>query len=180
MKKSLIALAAIALFFVQNASAQDGLTAQHTVSYNVPKVALVDVEGKSISLALVAPAEAGLGMEVSASDNSLWLNYSSTTDVKATNTISVKTDVLLPGMNLNVSASKYKGKGDGAQGQPTSTVTLSTKDQNIVDNIGTCYTGDGQGNGHNLTYSLSTTDYSLIKYTSTPTVITVTYTITNN
>ena len=181
MKKSLLVLAAIALFFVNNASAQDGLTASHAVSYSVPKVALVDVEGgSSISLALVAPTEAGLGMVTSATDNSLWLNYSSTTATSATNTISVKADVALPGMDLRVLAGANAGSGAGTAGTPTSIVTLSTSDQLIVNGIGTCYTGNGTSNGHNLTYSLATNDYSLIKYTATPTVVTVTYTITNN
>ena len=181
MKKSLLVIAAIACFFVQNASAQDGLTASHTVSYSVPKVALVDVEGgSSISLALTAPTEAGLGMVTSATNSTLWLNYSSTTAPSATNIISVKADVLLPGIALKVVAGANAGGGAGTAGSPTSIVTLSTTDQNIVTGIGTCYTGDGTSNGHNLTYSLATTDYSLIKYTSTPTVVTVTYTITNN
>ena len=181
MKKSLLVLAIAAFALTQTASAQDGLTANHAVSYTVPKVALVDVEGgSSIGLALVAPSEAGLGMVTSATNSALWLNYSSTTAPTLTNTISVKADVLLPGMALKVLAASVAGSGDGATGTPTSIVTLTTSDQNIVNTIGTCYTGDGTSNGHNLTYSLATTDYSLIKYTATPTVVTVTYTITNN
>ncbi|MFM9944046.1 MAG: hypothetical protein ACKVQB_02315, partial [Bacteroidia bacterium] len=129
---------------------------------------------------LVAPTEAGNGMDMSATNSDLWLNYSSTTATKATNTVSVKTDVTLPGVDLNVQASKDAGQGAGTKGSPSPTVTLSTKDQTIVDNIGTCYTGDGVKNGHNLTYSLKTTDYSLINYAAKPTTITVTYTITNN
>ena len=181
MKKSLLVIAIAAFSFIQSATAQDGLTANHAVSYTVPKVALVDVEGgSSISLALTAPTEAGLGMVTSATNSALWLNYSSTTATAATNTISVKADVLLPGMALKVLAAADASAGAGTAGTPTSIVTLTTSDQNIVTAIGTCYTGDGTSNGHNLTYSLATTDYSLIKYTATPTVVTVTYTITNN
>jgi hypothetical protein len=182
MKKiTLIAVAFAALFISNSTFAQDGLKANHTINYTVPKVALVDVEGAStISLTLVAPTEAGLGMDMSATNSDLWLNYSSTTEAKSTNTVSVKSDVTLPGVDMNVLASSDNGQGDGTVGKPSSTVTLSTKDQTIVDAIGTCYTGDGVKAGHNLTYSLKTTDYSQINFSKAPTSITVTYTITNN
>ena len=180
-KISLIALAFAALFVSNSSFAQDGLTASHAISYSVPKVALVDVEGgSSISLSLVAPTEAGLGMDMSASNSSLWLNYSSTTASAATNTVSVKTDVTLPGVALKVLAGSDAGAGDGTVGTPSSIVTLSTSDQTLISAIGTCYTGSGTSAGHNLTYSLATTGYSLIKYTATPASVTVTYTITNN
>jgi len=161
--------------------AQNGLTTNQAVSYTVPKVALVDVEGgASVVLALVAPTEAGTAMVTSATNSALWINYSSTTASSATNTITVKADVLLPGMSLKVLAAANAGGGAGTSGTPTSIVTLTTSDQNVITAIGTCYTGNGTSNGHNLTYSLATTDYSLIKYTATPTVVTVTYSITNN
>jgi hypothetical protein len=181
-KISLIAVAFAALFVSNSAFGQaDGLTANHAISYTVPKVALVDVEGgASISLALVAPTEAGSGMDMSASNSSLWLNYSSTTATGQTNTVSVKTDVTLPGVALKVLAGANAGAGAGAAGTPSSIITLSTSDQTIVSAIGTCYTGNGTSAGHNLTYSLATTSYDLIKYTATPASVTVTYTITNN
>ncbi len=182
MKKITLIAVAIAALFISNSSfAQDGLTAQHSISYNVPKVALVDVEGAStIALSLVAPTEAGEGMDMSASNNDLWLNYSSTTSIKSTNTVSVSIDAPLAGVDLNVEASKDNGQGDGTVGTPSSVLTLDTKPQTIIDAIGTCYTGDGVKAGHNLTYSLNTNNYSDINYTPKPTSITVTYTITNN
>lgn len=180
-KITLIALTIAALFISNTSSAQDGLTATHLIAYTVPKVALVDIEGpSSISLTLVPPTEAGLGMDMSATNSSLWMNYSSTTASSATNTVSVKSSITLPGVDLKVLASTDAGGGDGTVGSPSSIVTLSTTDQNIITNIGTCYTGDGVNKGHNLTYSLATTAYNLIKFTATPASITVTYTITNN
>ena len=182
MKKiTLIAVAFATLFIANSANAQDGLTANHAISYTVPKVALVDVEGgSSISLALVAPTEAGEGMDMSATNSSLWLNYSSTTASAGVNTVSVKSDVTLPGVALKVLAGSDAGQGAGAVGTPSSIITLTTSDQQIIGSIGTCYTGSGTSKGHNLTYSLATTAYNLIKYTATPTAITITYTITNN
>jgi hypothetical protein len=180
-KITLIAVAFATLFIANSANAQDGLTASHTVSYSVPKVALVDVEGgSSISLSLTAPTEAGNGMDMSATNSTLWLNYSSTTAASATNTVSVKTDATLPGVALKVLAGSDAGQGAGTVGTPSSIVTLSTSDQTLISAIGTCYTGDGTSKGHNLTYSMATTAYNLIKYTATPTSLTITYTITNN
>lgn len=180
-KITLIALAFAALFIANTSNAQDGLTATHLIAYTVPKVALVDIEGgTTISLTLVPPTEAGLGMDMSATNSSLWMNYSSTTANASTNTVSVKTNSTLPGVALKVLASSDAGGGDGTVGTPSSIITLSTSDQTIISDIGTCYTGDGTSKGHNLTYSLATTAYNLIKYTATPASVTVTYTITNN
>jgi hypothetical protein len=180
-KITLIAIAFATLFISNAANAQDGLTETHTISYEVPKVALVDVEGgASISLELVAPEEAGEGMDISATNSDLWLNYSSTTANAGVNTVSVKSDVTLPGIALKVLAGSDNAAGAGAVGTPESIITLTTSDQVIIDDIGTCYTGTGTSKGHNLTYSLATTAYNLIKYTASPTSITITYTITNN
>ena len=180
-KLSLLTVAFATLFMANSSYAQDGLTATHTVAYTVPKVALVDVEGgASISLTLVAPTEAGLGMDMSATSSALWLNYSSTTATAQTNTVSVKTSATLPGVALKVLAGADAGTGAGTVGSPASIITLTTSDQTIISAIGTCYTGDGTSKGHNLTYSLATSSYTAIKYTASPTSLTITYTITNN
>jgi len=182
MKKEVTVLLIILQFLVSNSLfAQDGVTASHGISYSIPSLSLVDIEGgASINLALSPSSEAGLGMSTSSTDNSLWLNYSSTTVSSVTNTISVKVSGLLPGIAIKVIASSDAAAGGGVTGTPASIVTLSTSDQSIITDIGTCYTGDGTNRGHNLTYSLETTDYSLIKYTATPNTVTITYTVTNN
>ena len=161
--------------------AQDGLTANHSISYTIPSVSMVDVEGgASINLALTSPTEAGQGMGISGTNSSLWLNYSSTTNTASTNTVKVKVNTLLPGVDLKITASSDAAAGGGTSGTPSSILTLTTSDQNLISNIGTCFTGDGTSKGHNITYSMVTNSYNQIKYTSVPATLTITFTITNN
>ena len=162
-------------------NAQDGSTANHSISYTIPSVSMVDVEGgASINLGLTSPSEAGQGMGISGTNSSLWLNYSSTTNTASTNTVKVKVDALLPGIDLKIIAASDAAGGAGAPGSPSSILTLTTSDQNLINNIGTCYTGDGTSKGHNITYSMVANSYNQIKYTSVPSPVTITFTITNN
>lgn len=181
MSKKLTFLFMIVLFFCKMGKAQDGLTASHTILFTIPHVAMVDIEGgSSINLGLIGPTEAGMGMVGSTTNSSLWLNYSSTTNPSSSNSVMVKLDATLPGLDLKVSASSDAGVGLGATGSPASTITLTTSEQNLITNIGTCYTGDGINNGHNITYSLQPNSYYQIEHSSSPGTTTITFTITNN
>ncbi len=160
---------------------QDGATASHSLAFTIPNVAMVDVEGaNSISLSLQSPTEAGQGLGNSGTNNTLWLNYSSTTHPSSTNSVKVRMEASLPGLDLKITASADVNEGEGETGSPSSTLTLSTSEQNLINSIGTCYTGDGTGKGHNLTYVLEAKNYSLIEYNSSPNSITIIYTISNN
>lgn len=171
----------LAFLPIHKLNAQDGISASHTITYTIPHVAMVDIEGgENINLELSTPTDAGLGMQASATNSSLWLNYSSTTNPSSTNTVMVKMDALLPGLDIRVKASADANGGIGETGTPASVMTLRTTEQNLISNIGTCYTGDGVSKGHNITYSMVTTSYDLIRYNATSSPITITYTITNN
>jgi hypothetical protein len=178
---ALILYCILSVFSAKMSRAQDGISASHSISYTIPHVAMVDIEGGSnVNLDLSTPTDAGLGMEASATNSSLWLNYSSTTNPSATNSVKVKVDALVPGINIRVTAAADANGGIGTTGSPSSVLTLQITDQNLINNIGTCYTGDGINKGHNITYSMVTTSYNLIKYEASPSPITITYTITNN
>ncbi|MFM9945398.1 MAG: hypothetical protein ACKVQB_09230 [Bacteroidia bacterium] len=180
-KVKIIALFFILLFGSKASNAQDGVSASHSILLTIPHVAMVDVEGGgSVSLGLSAPNEAGLGMSTSATNSSLWLNYSSTTNPSSSNSVMVKIDAALPGLDLKITASSDASAGDGATGTPASTLTLTTSEQSLINNIGSCYTGDGTNKGHNITYNLVANSYNLIEHSSTPGVTTITFTITNN
>lgn len=183
MNRKLLILALISFFLSINTTsfAQDGVTASHSVTFTIPHVAMVDVEGGgSINLGLSGPTEAGLGLASSASNSTLWLNYSSTTNPSSSNSVMVKLDAPIPGLDLNITASTDASAGLGATGTPASTLTLTTTEQNLINNIGTCYTGDGVSKGHNITYNLVANNYNLIKSNTTPGTTTITFTITNN
>lgn len=188
---SVIALAFTAVSSTLNAQTGDTKTDGHTIGIGVPEVALLDIEPsatKNISMSFVAPTEAGLPITAPADNTALWLNYSSikaSTGQDVSRTVSVKLTALIPGVDIKVIAAGKTGSGQGTFGIPSSQLTLTSSDQQILTGIGSAFTGNGANNGHNLTYSVnygsatgSTANYSdLVANTNTATV---TYTISDN
>ena len=177
--------------------AQDGKIASHTIDISVPSVAILDIEPaeNSISLGATAPTEAGDAFEFStnSSDNSLWLNYSSTVGtienpldnselIAQTRRVTVNViGVIPPGIVLKVQASDDVGNGEGAVGTPAADpITLSLLPQDLITDIGTCYTGTPENNGHNLTYTMESdgNNFSALNLANN-TTLTVTYTLTD-
>jgi len=184
MKKSNLLTVVSFLFMLGTAQAQvDTSTDSHTIGINIPAVALVDIEpeaSKNITMNFTAPTEAGLPIGTPSSNNNLWLNYSFIPSGSGiTADVTVKLDDAIPGVDINLVAATDVGNGDGAMGTPVATLTLTGTDQNIIQNVGASYTGDGASNGHELTYSLDvtggTSDYANL-FSATNTV-TITYTI---
>ncbi|NQU85166.1 MAG: hypothetical protein HQ541_05335 [Mariniphaga sp.] len=186
MKKLATILTALILTTTLNTFAQsDTNEGSHSISISIPEVALLDLEGgSSINLAPSAPSEAGNPFDFStAVDNSIWVNYSSVVASGRTRTVTaaITTGSVPTGMSLKVTAGSYAGSGNGTLGGATSQVTLSNSAQDIITGIGSCYTGNGASNGHNLAYALeldSNNDYDELVQDNTS--ITVTYTLTDD
>lgn len=155
----------------------------HDVSIVIPNFAILDVEPEattSITLTAEEPDEAGTALNfANATSDVLWLNYSSIIATGNTRKVTVQLDQAVPdGLVLEVTAAAHAGTGGGTIGTPAATVTLGTAVANIVTGIGSCYTGDGNTNGHQLTYGLSASTASYGSIVSTAgTSLTVTYTI---
>lgn len=188
--KFTLALSLVALALSTHMNAQDTNTDNHTITISVPEVALVDIEPaatKNITLGFTAPTEAGNPVVANASNNTLWLNYSSIKSVAdPTRNVSVKLNAVVPGVDIRVTAAAATGAGGGTLGTPSAQLTLSAADQTIISGIGSAYTGNGANNGHNLTYALAAGSgpggvavYADLQATAT-TVATVTYTISDN
>ncbi len=162
-------------------SPADKNTEDHKVTISVPKVALLDLEGtKDITLKIDGPKEAGEAVSFeNASNSGIWVNYSSIAEKNKTRKVTVELDKNVPdGIYLKVLASSYTGSGKGAHGSASGKLTLTTTAQDIVTEVGSCYTGNGEDNGHNLTYSLElTSDADYAKLLEGDTEITVTYTL---
>ncbi len=182
----LLALFVCVLITNNNMYSQDNSSNAHIVNVSIPEVFIVDIEpsnATTISLAPTAPTEAGLGLDFSgATNNSLWLNYSSIVENATTTrkvTVQITSGSVPSGVDLKVAAASAVG-GTGTVGTPAGTITLTSAAQDFVTGIGSCYTGDGTSKGHNLTYSfaLQTGNYNKV-YSISTTPITVTYTITN-
>lgn len=170
--------------------AQDGLTDAHTVNLAVPEVALVDIESAgstTLSLGPTHNGEAGTAVDFSgATDNSLWLNYSSiksTADATRNIGVAITAGTVPTGMTLQVLAAADAANGSGGTlGTASAALTLSGSSQNIITAIGSAYTGDGATAGHQLTYTLSLTNaagYADLD-SDADVALTVTYTITDN
>ncbi len=170
-----------------------GTTAQnnsgkHRVNINIPEVALLDLESNgtnNIILSPVASNEAGAPVDFSNSkNNSLWINYSSIvgSNTEPTRNVVVSVSQEIPAaLNLKVQASVYSGNGKGNMGTPSGEVVLTTTPKEIIQDIGSCYTGNGPNKGHQLTYSLELKDeddYALLDFDQSEPLI-VTYTLTD-
>lgn len=182
-----LALAALALFSFSNLNAQaDDTDDSHTLTVDIPEVALLDIEGgAAITLEPAAPDEAGLPIDFTAdTDNSLWLNYSSIIGNAPNDSRKVTVSVagtLPTGSNLNVLAAADASAGAGNVGTAAGaaiTLAATATDYDIITNIRSCYTGDGTSKGHQLTYSLTedATNYGSLNF-DTDYTVTVTYTL---
>ena len=196
MKRKLLTFAVLGAAMV-TANAQDNGTDNHKVNVMIPQIALLDIEytggSKDIVLSVAAPTEAGEGIVLTgATNNSLWLNYTSIVDkgvgsLNATRKVSVKISngVVPGGLDLKVASSAASSDGKGTKGTPAgSALTLSSTDQDIITAIGSAWTGNGGGKGHQLTYSLaesnSGNDFNLLDNDLDNTQLTITYTISEN
>jgi hypothetical protein len=166
--------------------------ASHHVGITVPTVALVDVEGAdgeagTISLAPdLSGLEAGESVDFSsATDNSLWINYTSIVsggEEPNTRNISAKiSEGSLPGgISLLLTVGGITS-GNGTKGQSAATdKVLTGSAQDVITGIGTCYTETGNNKGHQLTYKLSGDDGNYQALTAGSYEVTIQYTISED
>ena len=170
MKKSVVTIVAglfISGLVFAAPEGDDNGSASHSVSINIPTIALVDVESVNggeagvINLSpTVSSLEAGEAVDFGTASNSdLWLNYTSVVEgSSSTRQITVELDnenKLPDGVSLLVSAGGISS-GKGKKGSPESgKVIISKTAKNLITGIGSCYTESGANKGHRLTYELS-------------------------
>lgn len=151
------------LIFSGMAFAQDNTTDNHNVSINITPVAILDIEaeGSDVLFTPTIPTEAGLGFDFSATNNDLWLNFTSTVSAgNNTREIQVNYAGTLPaGITLKVGTTAtaietFKKGNTGGSTYSTTPLTLSTANQDFITGIKTAFTGDGTGKGYQLTYSM--------------------------
>lgn len=171
------------------AQATDDKDDFHTITVTIPEVAILDLETSSassaITLAAVAPTEAGNAIDFTdASNSDLWLNYSSIigSSTEPSRNVTAALGTAVPaGVEIKVTASAATATGAGVKGTTAGEVVLSTTAQNVITGVGSCYTGTGVNNGHQLTYvmSLKTGEYGQLDFDNSGD-ITVTYTLSDN
>ncbi len=151
----------------------------YNVSLTLPQVALMDIEqATSISLNPTKPTEAGSRLANPANNTTKWLNYTSAVASGGSRTISASINQTVPGIDIKLQAASASGSGGGTLGTPSSQVTLSTVPTTIISGIGGAYTGNGVGNGHQLTFSAVPNNYTNLNASNN--TVTVTYTISDS
>lgn len=95
-------------------------------------------------------------------DDSKWLNYTILLKEQEPHysiTAQVAGGQIPPGITIRLRAGSYIGPGDGETGVPIGEIILSEIPQVIIENIGTCHTGNGLYVGHQLFYRIEISDY---------------------
>ncbi len=187
MEKTNLLLALVAGVGITGLYAQDVNTQSHNVAISIPDIAILDIEstaGENVSFALNADGlEAGAEFIIDEENSDLWINYTSIVPAVASErTITIHSDDApsIEGLTLKVVASEHTGSGGGNVGTPTAIVTPSTIATDIITGIGSAFTGNGNSNGHNLTYYLGFNgDFADLNVVNAAMTITMTYTITD-
>jgi len=112
-------------------------------------------------------------------DDSQWLNYTTIvqeSDPSISISIQLVSGTIPNGLELQVEAVPYKGMSKSRTGIPSGKMRVTNMPRVLINNIGTCYTGTGRYEGHQLIFSYKINDYSKLK--SGTSTIYVQYTIT--
>ena len=169
---------------------QDSNKNNHSLTINVPEVALISVNSANSSIELngTHSNEAGDKVNFNVEDSSTWINYSSIVgSIDESNrfiTAEISEGEIPKGLNLLINATNDAGKGDGLLGTPNNAYqTLNKKPIKLIEQIGSCYTGVGTEKGHNITYKLMLSDkknaYKKLDFNQSETIL-ITYTLSDN
>ncbi len=150
------------------------------VNLNLQSVAIMDIEPNSsaFDLSVNNPSDAGESVQVS-TNNSKWINFSSAVLPGVSRSVRAElSGGAINGLDLTLTALSYSGTGPGTLGSSSGQIVLNGSPQTIIDNIGGAYTGEGVNNGYNLSYSLSVSDFTVLRSESK--TLTVLFTMIDN
>jgi len=135
--------------------------ANHKINIEIPEVAMLGLiadGSQEVNFMASSPEEAGNSVTFADNQNNrdIWINYSSIVsgEVPARKIVAMVQGEIPAGVQLKVKASEATGNGNGKLGHPVGTVRLSNEPNDVIVDIGSCYTGKGINNGHYLTYQL--------------------------
>lgn len=155
------------------------------VRFSLPEIAMINIEPEfgNVEFTIAAPGSAGGEPAVEhVSNESLWINYTSAI-LKNGNRRSINAQIsegnVPEGVSLYIEASVASAFGSANQGNPGGKVQVTSQPRPIISGIGSCFTGDGIGRGHEIQYFLEISDFERIKSIENQ-VFTVLYTITDN
>ena len=178
----------VVLFFSLslNISAQTNNTAEIPLMMNIPSVALINFvvsndQMVTYSFSFTYPDNVEQIITPNTGDNT-WINYSSVVNNGSSNyiTVHLSSGSLPADVSLNLLIGEDVGAGAGKIGKGVGQIILTTYPQNIINDIGSCFTGSGLNRGHQITYiweNPESYNYSL-NYENGK-IIAVTYTISS-
>lgn len=187
-KKIVLLISLVVLFFSFSTivPAQNNNTAEMSITLKIPAIALIDfvVDGSQMITYSYSYSETNQVEQIitPTTGDKTWLNYSSIVKSGLTNYITahISSGSLPADVSLNVLIGADVGAGAGLKGTSIGQIALSTFPQNIITNIGSCYTGRGINKGHQLTYIWENPDsYNYSLNYEEGNAIAVTYTITS-
>ncbi|MCK4288170.1 MAG: hypothetical protein KAW86_03105 [Bacteroidales bacterium] len=187
-KKIVLLISLVVLFFSFSTivPAQNNNTAEMSITLKIPAIALIDfvVDGSQMITYNYSYSEPNQVEQIitPTTGDKTWLNYSSIVKSGLTNYITahISSGILPADVSLNVLIGADVGAGAGLKGTSIGQIALSTFPQNIITNIGSCYTGRGINKGHQLTYIWENPDsYNYSLNYEEGNAIAVTYTITS-
>jgi hypothetical protein len=99
-------------------------------------------------------------------DNTQWVNYSldiSPSEPLSSISVSIASGTVPKGIELYIQAGSHVGSGRGKTGRPTGKIRIDNVPKVLINDIGNSYTGNGKNQGHQLTFSMVITDFSLLQ-----------------
>ncbi|WP_347838904.1 hypothetical protein [uncultured Draconibacterium sp.] len=181
---SKIIIVGILVLITLNSFAQNSV--KHNIDIRIPEVALLGLVADNSDVTRILTksnnvAENSISFADETDVNSVWINYSSVKRAHSSPrriTAFVQGDIP-EGIQLKVSASAASSDGKGELGQPKGSKVLGEQPTEIINNIGSCYTGQGAQHGHNLVYSLAIdeTEAKLVALNSEKVTFNIVYTL---
>ena len=188
MMKTVFFISFVLIFplFSQIAVGQETNTTHVRLNLKIPPIALINfaVENDQVINHSYALSSNQVEQTITKTDvDKTWLNYTSIVNSGSTNyiTANISSGALPSDVSLHLAVSTDAGQGAGALGTPVGEITLTNYPQNLIINIGSCYTGAGVNKGRLLNYiwdNPESYDYYLKYQHGKP--ISVTYTITSH
>ena len=131
-------------------------TAGDNLALTVASTVLIGTNSPTISMSLQPVTAAGAKLS-SVSNSSLYIKISSVVPSGTARKVTVKllSGTIPAGTQITLQpASCTTTNSAGALGTVVSSpVVVSSVDQNLITNIGTCYTGTGSSDGYNMTFN---------------------------
>ena len=155
------------------------------VRFSIPEVAMVDLESDASFVEFEIEASSEPGGEPTIrkrTNNNIWINYTSAirqSGNKRSINVEISEGFAPAGTAFYIEASQASAFGSVNQGISAGKVQVQKNPRPIITDIGSCYTGDGVNNGHELRYYFEITDFNKLQSAVTQ-VFTVMYTITDN